>query len=45
MRENREAFCGLYAGILAELDPKARLRRFEPCDPDRADCLVEVATA
>ena len=38
--------CGLHRGItigiLAELDPEAELVRFEPADPERAGCLVEV---
>lgn len=47
VRQNQAIVCGLHRGItegmLAELDPKATLTRFEPNDPDRADCLVEVA--
>lgn len=46
--ENQTIVCGLHRGItegmLAELDPKAKLARFEPDDPDRAGCLVEVVT-
>ncbi|HET7591103.1 MAG TPA: helix-turn-helix domain-containing protein [Solirubrobacterales bacterium] len=46
VRENAEAVCALHrgitAGLLAELDPEARLVRFEPHDPERAGCLVEV---
>ncbi len=45
-RENPDVVCtlhrGITAGLLARLDPKARLTRFEPHDPDRAGCLVEV---
>jgi predicted ArsR family transcriptional regulator len=47
VRENAEVVCtmhrGITVGLLAELAPKARLRRFEPHDPDRAGCLVDVA--
>src|SRR5215475_4579151 len=47
VRENQAVVCGLHRGItegmLAELDPRAKLTRFEPGDPDRADCMVEVA--
>jgi predicted ArsR family transcriptional regulator len=46
VRENQEIVCGLHrgitAGILAELDPRATLARFEAQDPDQAGCLVEV---
>jgi len=31
------------AGLLAEVDPQAKLMRFEPHDPEHAGCLVEVA--
>lgn len=48
VRQNQAVVCGLHRGItegmLAQLDPKARLAGFEPGDPDRAGCLVEVAT-
>jgi predicted ArsR family transcriptional regulator len=48
VRQNQAIVCGLHRGVtegmLAELDSKARLTRFEPGDPDRAGCLVEVAT-
>jgi predicted ArsR family transcriptional regulator len=48
VRENQEVVCGLHrgitAGILSELDPKAKLTAFEPHDPERAGCLVEVKT-
>ncbi|HET7177989.1 MAG TPA: helix-turn-helix domain-containing protein [Solirubrobacterales bacterium] len=47
VRENPDVVCTLHRGIteglLAELDPGARLVRFEPRDPDRAGCLVGVA--
>lgn len=46
VRENPDVVCALHRGIteglLAELDPGARLVRFEPRDPDRAGCLVGV---
>ena len=47
VRENQEIVCALHRGItvglLERLDPKARLTRFEPRDPDEAGCMVEVA--
>jgi predicted ArsR family transcriptional regulator len=47
VRENADVVCtlhrGITAGLLAGLDPKARLTRFEPRDPERAGCLIEVA--
>jgi predicted ArsR family transcriptional regulator len=47
VRANQEVVCGLHRGLtegfLAELAPGARLRSFEPGDPDRAGCLVEVS--
>ena len=47
VHENQAVVCGLHRGVtegmLAELDPEARLTRFEPNDPDAAGCLVEVA--
>jgi predicted ArsR family transcriptional regulator len=47
VRESAEVVCtlhrGITAGILAELDPDAELTRFEPRDPERAGCLVEVS--
>jgi predicted hydrocarbon binding protein len=47
VRENADLICtlhrGITAGLLAETDRKAKLTRFEPHDPDRAGCLVEVA--
>ncbi len=47
VRENPDVICTLHRGIteglLAELDPEAKLVRFEPHDPDRAGCLVGVA--
>lgn len=46
VRENPDVICtlhrGLSAGLLSELDPQAKLSRFEPHDPDRAGCLVGV---
>lgn len=46
VRQNPEVVCTLHRGItkglLAALDPKAKLTRFEPRDPVRAGCLVEV---
>ncbi|HET9163386.1 MAG TPA: helix-turn-helix domain-containing protein [Solirubrobacterales bacterium] len=46
-RENADVVCtlhrGITDGILAELDPEAELVRFEPRDPERAGCLVEVS--
>lgn len=46
VRENPRVVCGLHrgitAGILAELEPKAKLTEFEPRDPESAGCLIEV---
>ncbi len=46
VEENQEIVCGLHrgitAGILAALDPGAKLARFEPHDPERAGCVIEV---
>lgn len=46
VHENREIVCGLHRGItegiLEVLDSGAKLIRFEPHDPDRGGCLVEV---
>lgn len=46
VRENPEVVCtlhrGITAGLLDELAPEARLATFEPHDPERAGCLVEV---
>ncbi len=46
VRQNADVVCtlhrGITAGLLAELNPEAKLTRFEPHDPDRAGCLVEV---
>lgn len=43
---NQPIVCGLHrgitAGILGAVDPGARLTGFEPKDPERAGCLVEV---
>jgi len=48
-RENPDAICtlhkGMTEGLLDELDPDGRLARFEPHDPDRAGCVVEVTGA
>jgi predicted ArsR family transcriptional regulator len=47
VRESPEVVCGLHrgitAGLLAELDPKAKLTGFVPEDPESAGCLVEVS--
>ena len=44
---NQQIVCGLHrgitAGVLGALDPDARLTHFEPKDPKRAGCLVEVS--
>jgi predicted ArsR family transcriptional regulator len=46
VRRNQAIVCGLHrgitAGVLAALDPEARLTVFEPKDPERAGCLIEV---
>jgi predicted ArsR family transcriptional regulator len=46
VRESADVVCtmhrGITAGLLAELDPKAKLTGFEPHDPESAGCLVEV---
>lgn len=46
-RENAEVVCvmhrGITAGMLAELEPEARLSEFVIRDPDRAGCEIEVA--
>ncbi|HET9163304.1 MAG TPA: helix-turn-helix domain-containing protein [Solirubrobacterales bacterium] len=46
-RENADVVCtlhrGITAGVLEKLDPKAKLTGFEPHDPDRAGCLIEVS--
>jgi len=45
-RENQEAVCtlhrGLTRGLLGSISPELQLREFEPRDPDRAGCLIEV---
>jgi predicted ArsR family transcriptional regulator len=45
VRANADAVCclhrGITAGLLEEIEPAARLTRFEPADPDRAGCLIE----
>jgi len=47
VHENPEVICrlhrGVTVGVLDTLDPQARVVRFEPHDPDRAGCMVEVA--
>jgi predicted ArsR family transcriptional regulator len=47
VRENPPVICrlhrGLTLGLLDQLDPRARLTEFEPKDPDRAGCLIQVA--
>jgi predicted ArsR family transcriptional regulator len=47
VRANREAICtlhrGLVRGVLAAVDPGARLTRFVPHDPDAAGCEIEVS--
>lgn len=49
VRQNPDVVCtlhrGITAGLLAELDPEAKLTRFEPHDPERAGCLIEVVGA
>jgi predicted ArsR family transcriptional regulator len=46
VRESPEVVCtlhrGITAGLLAELDPRAKLTGFVPRDPEHAGCLVEV---
>lgn len=46
VRENQPVVCGLHrgitAGILAKLDPGAKLTEFEPRDPESAGCVIEV---
>lgn len=46
VHRNQKIVCGLHrgitAGILGTLAPDARLAHFEPKDPDRAGCLIEV---
>jgi predicted ArsR family transcriptional regulator len=46
VRERPDVVCSLHRGItegvLARLDPGARLAGFEPRDPDRAGCLIRV---
>lgn len=49
VRENAAVVCtlhkGITAGLLDRLAPEARVATFEPHDPDRAGCLVEVVGA
>jgi len=46
VRDNQAVVCalhrGLTLGLLDQLGPDARLRAFDPQDPDRAGCLIEV---
>jgi len=46
VRANQPAICtlhrGLTQGLLDTLAPHAALRTFEPRDPDRAGCLIEI---
>jgi predicted ArsR family transcriptional regulator len=45
-RENQDVVCtlhrGITAGLLERLAPEGKLSRFEPHDPGRAGCLIEV---
>lgn len=45
-KKSQAVVCGLHrgitAGILSELDPGAKLTEFEPRDPERAGCVIEV---
>lgn len=47
VRENADVVCtlhrGITAGVLEQLDPEAELTRFDPKDPDRAGCMIEVS--
>ncbi len=47
VRMNQEVVCtlhrGITAGLLERLDPEAELTEFEPHDPERAGCRVEVS--
>ena len=46
VRENQDVVCtlhrGLTRGLLDEIAPSAKLTRFEPHDPDRAGCEIEI---
>lgn len=46
-RENAAVVCtlhrGITAGVLEKLDPEAELTAFEPHDPDKAGCMIEVS--
>jgi predicted ArsR family transcriptional regulator len=46
VKVNQEVVCtlhrGITTGLLAELDPEAKLTAFEPHDPERAGCKIEV---
>lgn len=45
VRVNADAVCclhrGITAGLLARIEPAARMTGFEPADPDRGGCLIE----
>ncbi len=47
VRENQAAICtlhrGITSGMLAALDPHARLEGFVPRNPDEAGCLIDIA--
>lgn len=47
VRQNQAVVCrlhrGITTGILAEVSPEATMTGFEPHDPDRAGCTIEVA--
>lgn len=47
VRQNADVVCtlhrGITVGVLEKLDPNAKLTGFEPRDPDRAGCLIEVS--
>jgi predicted ArsR family transcriptional regulator len=46
VRENQPVVCalhrGLTRGLLDELAPSARITAFDPHDPDRAGCMIEI---
>jgi predicted ArsR family transcriptional regulator len=47
VRENQDVVCtlhqGITVGLLERLAPEGKLSRFEPNDPERAGCLIEIA--
>ena len=49
MRENQDVVCtlheGITTGLLERLAPDGKLIRFEPHDPERAGCEIEVTGA